>query len=125
MATGLSGVGSAIEKLRRFSVEFPDKVGAALYLEAQIEMTESKRRVPVKTGILRSTGDVKQPVRKGNKVSVDLGYGGAAKAYAIPVHENLTAHHSVGQAKYLESVLNESAPYMISRLARRLDLGSK
>jgi hypothetical protein len=37
--------------------------------------------------------------RKDEDVSVIVGY---TAAYAIYVHENLTAHHPVGQAKFLE-----------------------
>ncbi len=94
----------------------------ALYIEAQIEMTESKRRVPVDTGVLRNSGQVSLPVQEGRKISVTLSYGGAAADYAVPVHENLEAFHKVGQAKYLESVLDESAPHMAERLASRINL---
>jgi hypothetical protein len=32
---------------------------------------------------------------------VVLGFGGAAKAYAVPQHERLDYRHTVGQARYL------------------------
>jgi hypothetical protein len=38
------------------------------------------------------------------------------------VHEDLTALHKIGQAKYLESVIMESRPFMAARVARRMDL---
>jgi hypothetical protein len=41
---------------------------------------------------------------------------------AIVQHERIDFFHKVGQAKYLESVLNESRPYMGARIARRVDL---
>lgn len=102
--------------------KFPDKVAIAIYQEAQIEMTESKRRVPVDTGLLRSTGFVNQPERAGRDISVTLGYG---TDYAVHVHEDVEAFHPVGEAKYLESVLNESRDHMASRIARRIHFDNR
>jgi hypothetical protein len=109
-----------VAKIRSVEKDFPGRVGRALKLEAEIEMTESKRRVPVDTGTLRNSGQVGDPEINGRAISVMLSYGGAAKDYAVPVHENLEAFHPVGQAKYLESVLNESRAHMAARIARRL-----
>lgn len=125
MKVKLLGANDMKQKIRQIADKFPDRVAAALYQEAQIEMTESKRRVPVDTGTLRASGHVAEPVRNGRNISVTLSYGGAASDYAIPVHENLEAHHRVGQAKYLESVLNESRPHMAARLAARIDLNKE
>lgn len=115
------------DALRKIAAAFPDHVGAAIYQEAQIEMTEAKRRTPVKTGTLRASGLVARPVRSGRNISVTLSFGGAAKDYAIYVHENLEAYHGNppfkgGQAKFLESTLDESAPYMRARIAARVQL---
>lgn len=117
-----TGVNEMLATLRRVVATMPNEVAKALYAEAQIEMTESNRRVPVKFGVLRASGFVQDPEQNGKNISVTLGYGGAAKDYAIPVHENLEAHHPHGQAKYLESVLNESRPYMLTRIGKRINL---
>src|SRR5690606_17248765 len=86
-----------------------------------IEMTESKKRVPVEFGNLRASGFVQQPRREdGRRIFVELVYG---TDYAVYVHEDPDAFHKVGQWKYLESVLNESAPFMGQRLANRLQIG--
>lgn len=122
MIAKMSGASEMIRTLKRIADRFPDRVGRAIYQEAQIEMTESKRRVPVDTGVLRASGMVSLPEREGRNISVTLSYGGAAEDYAIPVHENLEAHHTNGQAKYLESVLNESRQHMAERIGRRVDL---
>jgi hypothetical protein len=118
----MRGAHEMIEKLRQIAAKFPDRVAAALYQEAQIEMTEAKRRTPVDTGTLRASGQVAQPARSGRNISVTLSFGGAAADYAIYVHENLEAHHRVGQAKFLESTLDESAPHMAARIAARVQL---
>lgn len=52
----------------------------------------------------------------------DITFGGEAEDYALIVHEDLEAHHATGQAKYLESVINESTPYMAERIGKRIQL---
>lgn len=110
-------LGTMIDRLR-------ERAATALYQEAEIEMTEAKKRTPVDTGALRSSGFVEPPVASGDEISVRLGFGGPAAPYAIIVHEDLSALHPVGQAKFLESTILESAPYMAARVAKRLGLGS-
>ena len=122
MASGFSFTGASEmqAKLRAVTRNFPKQAAAALYQEAQVEMTESKKRCPVDKGILRASGHVMRPVQEGRKISVDLAYGGAAEDYAIVQHEALDFQHTVGQAKFLESVLLESASNMAERVARRV-----
>lgn len=120
-----------VQTLKKIASKFPDHVANAMYQEAQIEMTESKRRCPVSPlpapkgvipGTLRDSGKVARPERKGTHISVTMGYGGAAEDYAVVQHENLDFHHTTGQAKFLESVINESRPYMAGRIANRVHL---
>jgi hypothetical protein len=103
---------------------FPRRVADALKIEAEIEMTEMKKRTPVQFGVLRDSGTVHEPVQSRSGVSIVLSFGGAAQDYALKVHEDLDAFHKVGQAKYAESVLLESAPHMAKRIAARVQLGS-
>ena len=52
-------------------------------------MDVAQERVPVDQGVLRSSGRVLPPVRKGDTVEVKLGFGdGGAEDYAIPIHEH-------------------------------------
>lgn len=118
-----------IARIQKVAKQFPDRVASAIYIEAQIEMTESKRRCPVDItpdaphpGQLRASGYVSEPVRRGRNISVTMSYGGGAVDYAVYVHENPDAFHPVGEWKYLESVLNESRTHMAARIARRIDL---
>lgn len=121
----LTGAKELEAKLVAIAMETPKKIASALYREAQVDMTESKKRVPVDTGALRSSGVVGEPQFDGKNVSVSLGYGGEGVDYALKVHEDLEARHKVGQAKYLESVIMESAPNLLERIAKRIDLASK
>lgn len=93
----------------------------ALYEEASIEMTEAKRRTPVDTGALKASGMVLPPATTGRDTVVQLQFGGPAVGYATYVHENLEAlHPNGGQAKFLESTLLESAPFLSERIAKRI-----
>ena len=117
--TGISQMRSKIKQLRK---GLPDEVAQALYQETQIEATESKKRTPVLTGNLRASIHVEGPERDYRTVRASIVAGGTAAGYAIYVHENLEAFHKVGQAKFIESVIFESRPYMAARIARRIDL---
>lgn len=132
----VSGVERMKARIKEFQARFPDKVAAAIYQEAQIELTEAKRRTPVWNpdvpvpkgvvpGALRSSGMVHEPEWKGKTVYCTISFGGAAVTYAVYVHEDPDAFHKIGQWKYLESVLNESRPHMAARIAKRLKIGTK
>lgn len=110
-------------KLRQLANSVPRVVADALYEEAKIEMKEAKRRTPVLTGALRDSGMVMKPeVSVSNEISVTLSFGVPGPYYAIYVHENLEAVHETGQAKFLESTILESAPFMAQRIANRIKL---
>lgn len=68
---------------------------AVLIKDEAVELT------PRDTGDLRDSADVDA---KGNQASVYY-----KKFYAPFVHENLTDHHKVGQAKFLETALDAHA----------------
>lgn len=112
-------------KIRKIARNYPTKIGRALYTEMSIEATEMKRRTPVDTreeaphpGQLRNSIHVEPPEYHGKMISVTVATGAEAP-YDIYVHENLDSFHEVGQAKFMESVLNESQPYIGERIARR------
>lgn len=110
-------------KVARIARQFPDQVAAALTEEAEIEATEVRRRTPVATGALKGTIHVVPPERTGfagRDIEAYVVAGGVAAPYALVVHEDLEAFHPVGQAKYLESVILESRPFMGERIARRV-----
>jgi hypothetical protein len=107
--------------LNQFGQNASQALGAALYQEAELVMTDSKANyVPVDTGMLRSTGHVDPPQMSGNQVSVTLGYGGPSAPYALRQHEDLSYRHTVGQAKYLEEPLLKAANGMAGRIGDKL-----
>lgn len=138
----MKGVNEMITLIKRIGEKFPDRVASAIYVEAEIVMTEAKRRTPVAKngGTLRASGQVHDPERHGRSISVLMSFGGAADAYAIAVHEHLSEHSppswiaaeegGMGVTwrvagtgpKYLEGPINEAMPTMASKLAARLHL---
>lgn len=130
LASGMSGVREWAAKVRSYAKKFPDRVGAALRQETEIETTEAKRRTPVYVGptgpgkpipgLLRASVHAEGPFREGSRIYCKIVAGGAAGAYAIPQHENLWYFHTVGQAKYIESVIMEARNYIAGRVATRI-----
>ena len=107
----LDGTENLLASLDGLRARGEASVPKILYRIAEQIMTEAKGQVPVDTGNLRASGHVLPPEWIGNWVLVTLGFGGPAGAgkgqrkdvgYAKHVHENLTARHKVGNAKYLE-----------------------
>ena len=71
---------------------------------------------------MRASGYVDDPQQSLSGVSVEMGFGGAAADYVVVQHEDLELIHPVGQAKFLESTMDESGPHMAGRVGRRIDL---
>jgi hypothetical protein len=92
MARPMRGLDKAVKRLRQLAQEYPDRIVKAVYRRAELIMARSKAEfVPVDNGILMNSGHVTLE-RQGRVVRVILAYGGAAKAYAIAVHEHLSVH---------------------------------
>ena len=73
-------------------------------------------KVPVDTGELRSRSFNEGPLLGVETYFQVVGYEKHDRQfldqYAVKVHEDLTARHKVGQAKYLEAGLQETAGYL-------------
>lgn len=137
----IEGVDKLKRTLERLGAKAPEKLAPLLYQEGETIMREAKELTPVDTGALRSTGHVQLPVLTEKGASVTLGFGGPAGAtftnkatgrvvkrgerigYAVWVHEDMTAFHPVGQAKFLEEPFKKHAKAMPSRLAAKLMKG--
>lgn len=118
----LKGADKLAARLDRAAKNMPNEWARALYEEAVVETNESKRRTPVDTGAARASHVTRKPVISGRQISVQIEVGGASLDYVIPLHENLEAEHETGQAKFLESTILESAPYMPQRVTARVNL---
>jgi len=127
----VTGIDTIRRRLDFFCTRFPNEVAAALKQEAELTMTESKREVPVDTGSLRNSGFVEEPRINGKQISVKLGYGGVATkvnpkngevttTYAVIVHEDLSAHHAVGNAKFLENPIKRRREKLMQNINLRV-----
>ena len=125
------GAKQLAKKFRQMGKEGQRLLGGELYREGEGIMTLSKQQyVPVEFAVLKDSGHVQLPVFNSRGVSVTLGFGGAAKGYAVHVHERIFApsgrlvRHPIGQAKYLEvpAMLRAQrmGPRMVSNLHRAM-----
>lgn len=116
----VTGTEEMAQVLKQLSERAAPAMAKALTNEAERIMGEAKDLCPVDTGTLKASGHVQEPELIGERVSVTMGFGGAASDYAIIVHEDLSAYHPVGQAKFLEQPLMEAAGSMESRIVESL-----
>lgn len=100
-----------------------EQVKSAMYQETLIELAECVERTPLEYGNLRASEHVEGPAQEGNTIVTKIVAGGPSAPYAIYVHEDLEAFHPIGDAKFIESTLNESASFMGERIARRVREG--
>jgi hypothetical protein len=128
LSVELKGSAELQRKLRALGTSALKVAAGSLYRSAEAIMTLSKDKyVPVDTGNLKASGHVELPQIEGSQITVVLGYGGPAGArptqshskdvgYAVHVHENPNARHTVGQWKYLETPLKAGVPDIIREL---------
>lgn len=116
----LKGVDQVHAALGALALAAPEELAGALYEEAETIRTESIAQVPVDTGVLKSTAFVNPPETIGTQTFVTIGYGGAAKDYAVVQHEDLTLFHDDGNAKFLELPFLAHAKDLGARLAARV-----
>lgn len=115
------GVDLATAKMASMATGVDRAVARAVYEEAMLIFEQSQTLVPVRTGVLRASGAIIGPMQDKRGPFVEIRYGGAASAYALAVHENLTAaHNPPTQAKYLEQPVLEAAPRLAARVEARV-----
>lgn len=82
----------------------------------------SSDECPVDTGVLQASAQACSWVEYGEGVTTAfLGYGGAAKDYALPQHEHLEYHHTVGKAKFLEDPVRRIVPNSAELVRARME----
>ena len=116
--------------LARGGVVGVDVLTKVLRDESLLAFRDSQRMTPHASGVLRSSGVVRPPTVSGSGVVIELGYGGAASAYALYQHENLSLNHPdptnphsdpQGQAKYLETPVRKQVKGLAGRLRSELE----
>ncbi len=97
--------------------EFPREAARSLFLEARKIQKVSMKRTPVETGVLRASHDTEKPTQRAGLIETKITVGGAASAYAVPVHFRDELKHRVGQARFLESALNDARSQLALNIA--------
>lgn len=116
------GMEALIKKIRKLKPGVITAFKSALYKEGTRIMKESKMRVPVNLGVLRSSGHVQKPVVSGTRITVDLGYGGPAEPYALYLHEGTGP--AVGRPQFFPPP-DEIEKWMATKREGRKSRGSK
>jgi len=119
---GMNGSVQFEAKMAGFEAKLQKAIANSLYVECELIKTVSMKRTPVDTGVLRASHEVQKPKIEGEDISCSIAVGGPAAPYAIYVHENLMAHHPVGQAKFLESAINDAKPGLSERVMGRVNV---
>ena len=129
----VKGTHQVMKNLKKLAASNTTIVGQAIYTEAELIMTASKRIVPVDDNPLRSSGHVEQPTHKANTFTVEMGYN---TEYAMFQHEDLhwdrkkgravsmkLKHQGRGQSKYLEKPLMAVKDTIGKKVANRIYRG--
>lgn len=113
----LTGIDAIDRALRAAGDRAREAAAGALYREAAAIIAEAQELAPVDFGVLKSSDSafVNPPDVDGDEISVELGFGGAAAAYALVQHET----HKT-KSKYLERPFQEAQSGMASRLAAEI-----
>lgn len=100
-AGSVSGLKKVLSNLDKEAKKIENLTMAGL-LEAGLKVQAvAQQRTPVDTSNLKNSAYT----RKDGHLRVIVGY---SAAYAVYVHEDLEARHSIGQAKFLESALRDN-----------------
>lgn len=119
----LTGQKQILQRISRIAKQMPDTIVKALTQEGNVELTEMRRRTPVEFGPLRASLTMSVE-RNGSRITLEFGAGGPSAPYAVYVHERTELLHKVGEAKFIERPLKESAPHWSSRISRRIHLNT-
>jgi hypothetical protein len=115
-------------------------VEQGLFQAGSVIEGDAKELVPVDTGNLRDSGftitsslemtgptaeidpESRASVESDNPsvISAVVGFGGPAQEYAIVQHERLDFHHRIGQAKYLETAVNQHVEDIAPTIAEKV-----
>lgn len=117
--TGLTEVEANINRLIRNNWTDAKK---GLLKEANIILNQSIRQTPCEFGDLRRSGTVEETKDTKREYEVTIGFN---ESYAAAVHENLNAHHDIGNAKYLEDPLMARVDDIPKNIAKRIKRGTK
>lgn len=93
----------------------PQEALAELHDSGEAIIADAQVHCPVEWGTLQGSGTVDDS--RLDQGEVTMGFN---TNYAAAVHENMDAHHSQGEAKFLENAVKRGVPKVGQRVAGRL-----
>lgn len=117
LSVKLEGLDRFIRKFNITATQLLPEMGGAIFDVASDIADRADLLVPYDSGNLARSQIVHSPAYQGNRVFVDITYGGPATPYAEIQHENEDFHHpslasglppNGTQAKYLEEPFDEA-----------------
>ena len=116
-------------RIKEFSDRLRTNIRGELFRFGEDIMDKSRDVVPVDTGTLMSTGNVRIPDETDTEISCTMGYGGPAAPYALAVHENLEDYVNWKRPgsgpKYLERPFNAMQGELPARVADAVERAAK
>lgn len=109
-------------KLKKLATTNKMIVAGAMYEIANEIAEVAKEQTPFDLGNLMRSIRVTPPQFGQGTIIVSITAGDESATYAWPVHENMTAFHPHGKAKYLEDPLMAAERTLLSDVAARVDL---
>ena len=114
MSKDIEGLDEALKNLHNLFGKSPVALEKSLTKVSNHILAEAIQICPVKEGTLRRSGKVTNLKTTFLEVSNEIRFD---TDYAVYVHERLDLHHPVGQAKFLETALNATAPDLAKEVA--------
>ena len=128
MRTFDSNAAPLAKEMRRKIRESAKALGAGMYAAAQETIFEAKRRAPREEGVLEESLFAAKPRETNKTVIVDMGAGGAARAYAVIQHEEDLNHpgarakrlgvSKVGERYFLKNAIEATAEATKATIAK-------
>ena len=100
----ITGVSNVLARLKKASQNYERDIPRKLGKGGLLLQRESQKIVPVDTSNLKGGAFTRNIGGSGFKTDIVVGY---VAGYSVYVHENMEAHHVVGEAKFLEKPAKE------------------
>lgn len=117
ITVSITGFDKLVQRAKGADVLIEREIRKALGDSIAMAETESKRRTPVDTGLLRSSIGGSRGFRSIRSFFAEVGTN---VEYAIHVHEG-HGRHVVGERKYMEKGAKAATPYIRKRLQEALE----
>jgi len=106
-----------MDGLKRFQKSFPEEIAKATARCVAYDIIKpSVRECPVKTGVLRASVFIDDPVVRDGNLSIGFGY---TRYYSVYVHENLDSYHKPPtKAKFLEDPMMRAVPNIANSIMK-------